>query len=145
MSVFRGSFEAGRSASYSTTRTGTMQITGVAVSVRCVVSRRFRSFQVINRSRVHKRTTYGSFGLGRRGLYTGAEETGPSGRTGDYFARIAPSSHKAAPLICLGLGDRGLAIITCDPLLAAGTISPAAANHHEETERWEKVEVHAAA
>jgi len=80
-------------------------------------------------------------------LYTGAEETGPSGRTGDYFARIAPSSRKAAPLICLGLGDRGLPIITCDPLLAAGAISPPATNHHEEASRWgRKVEeVHAAA
>jgi len=50
VSVFRGSFEAGRLAA------GTMQITRRR---RAGVSRRFRSFQVINRSRVHKRTTYG--------------------------------------------------------------------------------------
>lgn len=51
---------------------------------------------------------------------------------GDYFARIAPSSQKAASLICLRFGDRGLPIITYDALLAAGAISPAATNHHEE-------------
>lgn len=64
-------------------------------------------------------------------MYTSAKETGPSvrtdGRTGDYFARIAPSSQKAALLICLWSGDRGLPVITYDPLLAAGAISPAAA------------------
>lgn len=54
------------------------------------------------------------------------------GRTGDYFARIAPSSQKAALLICLRYGDRGLPVITYDPLFAAGAISPAATNHYGE-------------
>lgn len=34
-------------------------------------------------------------------LYTGAKKTRPTGQTGDYFAKIAQSSQKAAPLICL--------------------------------------------
>lgn len=137
MSVFRGSLEAGRHDSRAA-----MQITGVVAPMRCV-SRRFRSFQVINRSRVQVDYLYHHLGapLGEaeKGLYIPARKGNRTVRTermGDYFARIAPSSQKAASLICLRSGDRGLPIITYDALslslLAAGAISPAATNHHEE-------------
>ncbi|TGZ52799.1 hypothetical protein DBV15_07553 [Temnothorax longispinosus] len=91
------------------------------------------SHPVINRSRVQ--VDY----LHHLGLVEAEEVCIPAqweqdrpGRTGDYFARIAPSSQKAALLICLRYGDRGLPIITYDPLLAAGAISPAATNRYGE-------------
>lgn len=34
-------------------------------------------------------------------LYADAKKTGPTGQTGEFFAKIAPSSQKPAPLICL--------------------------------------------
>ena len=73
---------------------------------------RFHSSQVINRPH----TATDCLILGPARIY-GAKKTGPTGQTGDYFAKIAPSSQKAAPLICLrSRGTGGLPIITCDPL-----------------------------
>jgi len=115
VSVFRGSLEAGRytaralrrDANNRRRRAGVMSW-GVSAASRWLIGPEC------------KWTTYTN--LHHLDLVEAEEVCIPARRkqdrpgwTGDYFARIAPSSQKAAPLICLRYGDRGLPIITYDP------------------------------
>lgn len=112
-----------------------MQITGVVAPVRCV-SRRFRSFQVINRSRVQVDYLYYLLlGLGsRRFVYR--REGNRTVRTDGWLFREDRSviaeggTSDLPPVRGPGASHNHLR----SPLLAAGAISPAATNHHEEAD-----------
>lgn len=84
---------------------------------RCLGTR-FHSSQVINWSHT------ADYLIPSADLYTGAKKTGPTGQTGDYFAKIAPSSQKAAPLICLRSRGSGASHNHLRSSLAPGAILP---------------------